>query len=206
MRAAADRAMPSRAANLSSASIAFADSRTGTSLLAAFGFDGRPGPRFFGADFSIPILRFAMDIGILIFAPEATAQASRASVITTHPALTRTLEWISMARADSPNTTSPSVADAYAHLIQRLQQNRPHHLPAWHLADALDFEDRAEHLRRLLVDVETYTRAVMVDMARSSNIHVDTAVTGGISDLRGDVVGTLLNAAEELRGFYGRAA
>jgi hypothetical protein len=108
--------------------------------------------------------------------------------------------------AESAHSTTASIADAYTHLIQRLQQNRPHHMPVWHLAEALDFEDRAEHLRRLLVDVETYTRAVMVDMACSSNIHVDTDVTGGISDLRGDVVGTLLNAAEELRGFYGRAA
>jgi len=77
----------------------------------------------------------------------------------------------------------------------------------WHLADALDFEDRAEHLRRLLIATEDYVRAVMVDMARSSNIYVDTDVTGGISDLRGDVVGTLLNAADDLRGVaYRRAA
>jgi hypothetical protein len=80
-------------------------------------------------------------------------------------------------------------------------------MPGWHLADALDFADRAEHLRRLLVDVETYTRAVMVDMARSSNVYVDTHVTGGISDLKGDVVGTLLNCADDLRGVaHGRAA
>jgi hypothetical protein len=77
----------------------------------------------------------------------------------------------------------------------------------WHLADALDFEDRAEHLRRLLIATEDYVRAVMVDVARWSNIYVDTDVTGGISDLRGDVVGTLLNAADDLRGVaYGRAA
>jgi hypothetical protein len=110
-----------------------------------------------------------------------------------------------MAQAESAHTTIASVTDAYAHLIQRLQQNRPHHMPVWHLADALDFEDRAEHLRRLLVDVETYARAVMVDMKRSSNVYVDTDVTGCLSDTRGDMVGSLLNAAGELRG-YGRAA
>jgi hypothetical protein len=110
-----------------------------------------------------------------------------------------------MAQAESAHTTIASVTDAHAHLIQRIITNKPHHLPSWHLADALDFEDRAEHLRRLLVDVETYVRAVMVDMARSSNIHVDTDVTGCLSDMRGDVVGSLLNAADEVRG-YGRAA
>jgi hypothetical protein len=77
----------------------------------------------------------------------------------------------------------------------------------WHLADALDFEDRAEHARRLLIAVEDYVRALMVDTARSSNIYVDTDVTGSIADMRGDVVGTLLNAAEELSGVaHGRAA
>jgi hypothetical protein len=113
-----------------------------------------------------------------------------------------------MARADSPDTRSaPAILGAHAHLIERLQQNRPHHMHGWHLADALDFEDRAEHLRRLLIATEDYVRAVMVDMARSSNIYVDTDVTGGISDLRGDVVGTLLNAADDLRGVaYRRAA
>jgi hypothetical protein len=112
-----------------------------------------------------------------------------------------------MARADSFDTRSaPTILGAHAHLLERLQQNRPHHMHGWHLADALDFEDRAEHLRRLLIATEDYVRAVLVDMARSSNICVDTNVTGGISDLRGDVVGTLLNAAEGLRGFYGRAA
>jgi hypothetical protein len=105
-----------------------------------------------------------------------------------------------MARADSPDTrTASTILGAHAHLLERLQQNRPHHIHGWHLADALDFEDRAEHLRRLLIATEDYVRAVMVDMARSSNIYVDTDVTGGVSDLRGDVVGTLLNAAERIQ-------
>jgi 2',3'-cyclic-nucleotide 2'-phosphodiesterase (5'-nucleotidase family) len=104
-----------------------------------------------------------------------------------------------MAKAESAHTTIVSITDAHARLIQHIIINKPHHMPGWYLADALDFEDRAEHLRRLLVDVEDYTRAVMVDMARSSNIHVDTDVTGGNSDLKGDVVGTLLNCADDLR-------
>jgi hypothetical protein len=112
-----------------------------------------------------------------------------------------------MARADSPDTrTAPTILGAHAHLLERLQQNRPHHIHGWHLADALDFEHRAEHLRRLLIATEDYVRAVMVDMARWSNIYIDADVTAGISDLRDDVVGTLLNAAEVLWGFYGRAA
>lgn len=110
-----------------------------------------------------------------------------------------------MAEAESAHTTIASVTDAHAHLIQRIITNKPHHMPGWHLADTLDFEDRAEHLRRLLIAVEDYTRAVLVDMKRSSNVYVDTDVTGCLSDTRGDMVGSLLNAADELRGF-GRAA
>jgi hypothetical protein len=79
-----------------------------------------------------------------------------------------------MARAESAHTTIASVTDAHAHLIQRIITNKPHHMPGWHLADALDFEDRAEHLRRLLAAVEDYTRAVLVDMKRSSSVYVDT--------------------------------
>jgi hypothetical protein len=112
-----------------------------------------------------------------------------------------------MARTDSPDTrTAPSVLGAHAHLIERLITNRPHHMPGWHLADALDFEDRAEHLRRLWIAVEDYTRAVLVDTAASSNVGLDIKnLTGIISDTQGDVVGCLLNAADEVRG-YGRAA
>jgi hypothetical protein len=111
-----------------------------------------------------------------------------------------------MARADLTDTIPASVLGAHAHLIQRLQQNRPHHMHGWHLADALDFEDRAEHLRRACIAFEDYVRAVLVDTASHSNVHVDVKdVTGIISDMQGDVVGALLNAADEVRG-YGRAA
>jgi hypothetical protein len=111
-----------------------------------------------------------------------------------------------MARADSLDTTIASIADAHALLIQRIITNKPHHMPPWHVADALDFEDRATHLQRMLEAVEDYVRTVMEDMKRSANIFVDAEVTGGISDLRGDVVGTLRNCADDLRNGMGRAA
>jgi hypothetical protein len=111
-----------------------------------------------------------------------------------------------MSQADSANTTIASVVDAHALLIQRIITNKPHHMPSWHVADALDFEDRATHLQRLLEAVEDYVRAVMEDMKASANIFVDAEVTGGISDLRGDVVGTLRNCADDLSNGMGRAA
>jgi hypothetical protein len=108
--------------------------------------------------------------------------------------------------ADSARTTVASIADAHLALIGRLQQNRPHHMHGWHVADALDFEDRATHLQRTLEAVEDYVRAVMADTKAHANIHVDADVTGGISDFNGDVVGELLRCAEDLAGGIGRAA
>jgi hypothetical protein len=46
----------------------------------------------------------------------------------------------------------------------------------------------------------------MTDMKSHANIYVDADVTGGISDLRGDVVGELLRCAHDLREGIGRAA
>jgi hypothetical protein len=103
-------------------------------------------------------------------------------------------------------TTSASVKDAHALLIQRIITNKPHHMHGWHVADCLDFEDRATHLQRLLEAVEHYVSAVMEDTKAHANIHVDTDVGGCISDMKGDVVGTLLNCAEDLAGGIGRAA
>lgn len=112
-----------------------------------------------------------------------------------------------MARTDLLNTTPASVSDAHALLIQRIITNKPHHMHGYHVADALDFEDRATHLQRTLEAIEDYVRAVMTDTKAHAHVFVDADVTGGISDLKGDVVGTLLNCADDLRGVaHGRAA
>jgi hypothetical protein len=104
-------------------------------------------------------------------------------------------------------TRLPTLADAHAQLVAKLISNKPHPMRSCHVADALDFEDRATHLQRLLEAVEGYVATVMADMKASANIFVDADVTGGISDFKGDVVGTLLNCADGLRGVpHGRAA
>ena len=111
-----------------------------------------------------------------------------------------------MARADSADTTIASVADAHALLVQRVITNKPHPIHSWHIADAGDFDERAEHLHRILQAVEDYVRTVMADVKSHADIFVDADVTGGISDLRGDVVGTLRNCADDIRNGMGRAA
>jgi hypothetical protein len=108
--------------------------------------------------------------------------------------------------AESAHTTTASVSDAHAHLIQRLITNKPHPMRSWHVADVLDFEERADHLQRTLEAVEDYVRTVMADIKSHANIFVDADVTGGISDLKGDVVGELLRCADDLREGIPRAA
>ena len=49
-----------------------------------------------------------------------------------------------MARADSIDTTTASVSDAHAHLIQRLITSKPHQIG--YSADARDLEERAAHV------------------------------------------------------------
>jgi hypothetical protein len=109
-------------------------------------------------------------------------------------------------RADLLDSTTASVADAHALLVQRIITNKPHPIHSWHVADSGDFDDRAEHLHRVLKAVEDYVRTVMVDVKSHADIFVDADVTGGISDLRGDVVGELQRCADDLRNGMGRAA
>jgi hypothetical protein len=100
-----------------------------------------------------------------------------------------------------------SIATAHARLAEHIRTNLPHHIPNWHVADYVDFDDRAEHLRQLLVEVEVYVRAAMQDIKDHANIRVDVKVADGIlSDTRGDIVGELLNCADDLRNGMGRAA
>jgi hypothetical protein len=52
-----------------------------------------------------------------------------------------------MARADSIDTTTASVSDAHAHLIQRLITRKPHQIR--YSADARDLEERAAHVQAI---------------------------------------------------------
>src|SRR5271170_2596266 len=104
-----------------------------------------------------------------------------------------------MARTDSPNTTNPSsILGAHAHLVERLRENKPAPLRAWFLADAHDFEDRAEHLRTLLIAVGDYVQAAVNDIASYSNAPVDKkCIAGCLADLGAEVVGSLSFTAED---------
>jgi hypothetical protein len=100
-----------------------------------------------------------------------------------------------------------TVRAAYARLAEHLRSNLPHHIPSWHVADHVDFDDRAQHLDDLLAAVGIYALSVMQDTKSHANIRVDTPnIIGAFEDLRGDIVGELRNCADDLRNGMGRAA
>lgn len=109
-----------------------------------------------------------------------------------------------MARA-VPTPTRPaalaaSLTGAHAHLIERITQNKPAALNPWYIADADDFTERAEHLRRVFLAVEDYVLAAVNDIAASSNAVVDKKyLLGCLADLTGEIVGSLENTADDLR-------
>lgn len=99
------------------------------------------------------------------------------------------------------NPAFPSILDDYAHLVERLGDNPPTHLHANYIADADDFNERAEHLRRLMTAVSMYVDTALEDIARSCNIELDRKyLMGAIEDATDDIIGTLENAAERIQG------
>lgn len=96
--------------------------------------------------------------------------------------------------ADQPNRL------AFADLLVKLADKRPP--PIIGDADAADLEECAEHVQRLLSDVESYLTAILADAKRRvSGVNLDVNVLGILSDTRGDIVGTFKIAAEQMREF-----
>ena len=96
-------------------------------------------------------------------------------------------------------TLAPPVIASYAHMIGRLAANRPHYLNPRMIADASDFNERADHLRNLLIAVGDYVRVSLKDIEDSSGVALDVKyVEGAFADLTGDVTGALRNAADRM--------
>ena len=108
-----------------------------------------------------------------------------------------------MARADLSSTTNraPDVRPAptfSAGLVERLAGSRPHRI--LYIADARDLEERAEHLQQVLGAVLDYVGAIVADtdhVAPGGSID-RKYLLGLISDVAGDVAGSISNAADDL--------
>jgi hypothetical protein len=94
--------------------------------------------------------------------------------------------------------TFSTVEVAHACLIERLSRSKPHGV--LYIADARDLEDRAEHLQQVLGAVLDYVGAIVTDtdhVAPGGSIDREYLL-GLISDVAGDVAGSISSAAHDL--------
>jgi hypothetical protein len=114
-----------------------------------------------------------------------------------------------MARGDLSSTTNrapdaraaptfSTVEEAHTGLIERLAGSEPHRI--LYIVDARDLEERAEHLQQILGAVLDYVGAIVADtdhVAPGGSID-RRYLLGLISDVAGDVAGSIANAADDL--------
>jgi hypothetical protein len=97
-----------------------------------------------------------------------------------------------------PAATFSTVEEAHTGLIERLAGSKPRRIP--YIADAQDIEARAEHLRQVLGAVLDYVGTIVTDtdhVAPGGSID-RKYLLGLISDVAGDVAGSIANAADDL--------
>ncbi len=150
---------------------------------------------------------------------------------TSPPALTRTMESISMTQADSAHTTIPSrlsrasasasasasavrertarklpvgIQICFANLIDNLRGiDLPHLIGS--VADEVDLRERADHIEAVLKEITAYAKAVVGDTRYNANLNINDE-TGTLEDATGEIVGALRSAAERLREIEADAA
>jgi|HubBroStandDraft_2_1064218.scaffolds.fasta_scaffold843929_1 hypothetical protein len=97
-----------------------------------------------------------------------------------------------------PASTFSTVEEAHTGLIERLAVLKPSRI--LYIADAQDLEERAQHLQQILGAVLDYVGAMVIDTSHvAPGGSIDRKyLLGLISDLAGDVAGSIANAADEL--------
>ena len=88
---------------------------------------------------------------------------------------------------------------AHAALVAALMKDPPRPIPIY--PHAIDLEDRANHLKRMLNAVTVYVTAILDDTAQNVPGGLDLGpIEALLSDLAAEVNGTLHNAADALPG------
>jgi hypothetical protein len=120
-----------------------------------------------------------------------------------------------MERADSPNTTIPSLISfaaavrrqrhtavlpavqlAHQALMAAIGAETPHAIIGY-AADRFDILERADHLKTVLTAVTTYAKAIVADTAHFAPTNVPDE-TGYLTDAASEVVGALNNACDRM--------
>lgn len=102
-------------------------------------------------------------------------------------------------RFGTPAVSSSTVIEAHIHLIERLESNLPSRIGPPYRADADDFNQRAEHLRRLMIAITDYIGVAIADIADVSHEIDRKYVLGCLDDLTGEIVGSLTIAADDMQ-------
>jgi hypothetical protein len=97
-----------------------------------------------------------------------------------------------------PALTFSTVEAAHTDLIERLAVLRPYRI--LYIADARELGERAQHLQQVLGAILDYVGAIVADTSQvAPGGSIDRKyLLGLISDLAGDVAGSIANAADDL--------
>jgi hypothetical protein len=97
-----------------------------------------------------------------------------------------------------PAPTFSTMEEAYSGVIERLAVSKPHRI--LYIANARDLEERAKHLQQILGAVLDYVGALVADTSHiAPGGSIDRKyLLGLISDVAGDVAGSISNAAAYL--------
>jgi hypothetical protein len=94
--------------------------------------------------------------------------------------------------------TSP-VRAVHAEFVAVLAENPPRTIPLD--ADAIDLEDRADHLGKVLSALSAYVTVILDDTAQNVPSRLDLPhIEAVLADLASDVTGTIQHAAEDIAG------
>jgi hypothetical protein len=119
--------------------------------------------------------------------PEAKVEESGAAVLSRKPRPTQA----------SIETSITPVRAAYDKFVAALMAHPPRTIPAD--ADAIDLEDRADHLQKVLGALSMYLTLILDDTAQNVPGRFDLPnVEGILCDLAADLTGPLQHAAEDM--------
>jgi hypothetical protein len=100
--------------------------------------------------------------------------------------------------AGSKPSTNP-VHTAHAEFVTALARQPSCPIPLF--ADATDLEDRADHLKDVLIAVSIYLSALLGDTAQNVPGGLNLrSINALLSDLASDVTGTIQGAADDMAG------
>jgi hypothetical protein len=99
----------------------------------------------------------------------------------------------------SANPSTNAARTAYAEFIADLSRHPPRSIPLG--PEAVDLEDRVDHLNRVLTALSAYLTAILVDTAQNIPGGLDLRqIDALLFDLASDVIGTLQRAVEGVAG------